>query len=234
MSRSHAQQVVNEADDLYVIREALRAAAKEKELPYGIPMPLGDSTLVVEPSYPFAEWLNAPEAAPSERIKLINEWYSHGKRCRIAIWDIDGKRVASARPAFHHVDFAMQTMACSDAWGIEQESKALQLLGTMIRHVHFKRYLLSGMFLDQSPRSGVYYLFRKLRPTLALAADPHGNMRVLAALCMHPIAYYQGSWAGAMCPTDDVIAHLTLMRGDEHMFWKRCNQHPAHTPEAGI
>ena len=43
-----------------------------------------------------------------------------------------------------------------------------------------------------------------------------------------------GSWAGAMVPTDDVIAHLSLMRGDEHMFWKRCNQHPSWRPEAGL
>lgn len=40
--------------------------------------------------------------------------------------------------------------------------------------------------------------------------------------------------AGAMCPTDDVIAHLSLMRGDEKMFWRRCNQHPAYRPEAGL
>jgi hypothetical protein len=51
---------------------------------------------------------------------------------------------------------------------------------------------------------------------------------------MHPIAYYEGSWAGAMCPTDDVIAHLMLMRGDEPMFWKRSSQHPATSPAAGL
>lgn len=32
----------------------------------------------------------------------------------------------------------------------------------------------------------------------------------------------------------DVIAHLALMRGDEHMFWKRSNQHPPYRPEAGL
>jgi hypothetical protein len=37
-----------------------------------------------------------------------------------------------------------------------------------------------------------------------------------------------------MCPTDDVIAHLALMRGDEAMFWRRCNQHPPYRPEAGL
>lgn len=59
-------------------------------------------------------------------------------------------------------------------------------------------------------------------------------MRILCCLCMRPIAYYADSWAGAMCPTDDVIAHLALMRGDEAMFWRRCNQHPPYRPEAGL
>jgi len=58
--------------------------------------------------------------------------------------------------------------------------------------------------------------------------------RVLAALCMHPIAYYEDSWAGGMPPTDDVIAHLMLMCGDEPMYWRRSNQHPSWRPEAGI
>ena len=42
------------------------------------------------------------------------------------------------------------------------------------------------------------------------------------------------SWAGAMCPTDDVLAHLMLMRGDEAMFWRRANQHAAIDPLAGL
>lgn len=90
------------------------------------------------------------------------------------------------------------------------------------------------MFAERSPRSGISYIFRRLRPTIALKAGKDDRMRCLAALCMHPIGYYDGSWAGAMCPTDDVIAHLMLMRGDEHMFWRRSNQHPAWSQFAGI
>lgn len=45
---------------------------------------------------------------------------------------------------------------------------------------------------------------------------------------------YGGTHAGAMCPTDDVLAHLLLMRGDERLFWSRANQHPANRPEAGL
>jgi hypothetical protein len=69
------------------------------------------------------------------------------------------------------------------------------------------------MFLETSRRSGVSYLFRRLKPTLAIK-----DGRALCALCLHPIGYYEGTWSGAMCPTDDIIAHLMLARGDEAMF----------------
>lgn len=97
-------------------------------------------------------------------------------------------------------------------------------------------YLLTGMFLERSPRSGLTYLFRKLRPTVVLDARNNDatRVRVLCTLCLHPIAYYEGSWAGAMTPTDDVVSHLMLMRGDEHMFWRRANQHGATHSEAGL
>lgn len=146
-------------------------------------------------------------------------------------------RGVEAEPAFHHIAMDLQTLGCADVWGIEQETNALALLQSMLRPRSFRQYLLTGMFLETSQRSGVTYLFRRLKPTVACAPDrKRGNdgMRVLACLCMHPIAYYAGSWAGAMCPTDDVVAHLSLMRADEHMFWKRCNQHPPYRPEAGL
>jgi hypothetical protein len=107
----------------------------------------------------------------------------------------------------------------------------------MLSHHNFRQYMLTGMFLEKSKRSGVIYMFRRLKPTVAIAASPgieSDHMRILACLCAHPIAYYAGSWAGAMVPTDDVIAHLAMMRGDERMFWARCNQHPPHRPEAGL
>jgi hypothetical protein len=108
----------------------------------------------------------------------------------------------------------------------------------MIRHRQMKQYVLTGMFMETSRRSGLAYIFRRLKPTVVLApsdrSDDSKPLRILACLCMHPIAYYAGSWAGGMCPTDDVIAHLSLMRGDEHMLWRRSNQHPPYLPEAGL
>jgi hypothetical protein len=129
----------------------------------------------------------------------------------------------------------LSTLGASDAWGLEQEHNAVQTLGTLIRHRQLKQYLLTGMFLEKSKRSHVSYLFRRLRPTIAISTrNGTANAKALCALCLHPIAYYDGSWAGAMTPTDDVIAALMLMRGDEHMLWKRANQHPISRKDAGV
>jgi hypothetical protein len=204
-------------------------------------MPLDDQRLVIEPTYPWAEALSGigkkPEAEEDRGWQLINKWYSGRHRCDILILrDPSGKIVHGKLPAFHHISHDLQTLGAADAWGLEQEHRALNLLGTLVRHRAMKQYVLTGMFLETSKRSGVTYLFRRLKPTIACAPgrDRKASMRILAALCMHPIAYYADSWAGAMCPTDDVIAHLMLMRADEHLFWKRANQHPPYRPEAGL
>lgn len=202
-------------------------------------MPLDGHRLIIEPTYPNAEKLMSIGARDHEDDgwSLVNIWHSRRLRCDIAILRSPEGKVSHAKvPAFHHISHDLQTLGASDAWGLEQEQRALRLLGDMVRHRQMKQYILTGMFLETSRRSGVTYLFRRLKPTIACAPgrDPSDSMRILAALCMHPIAYYADSWAGAMCPTDDVIAHLSLMRADEHMFWKRSNQHAPYRPEAGL
>lgn len=204
-------------------------------------MPLDGERLVIEPSYPNAEALTGMcgqkdvEYGPPPGF-LRNVFYSHKMRCRINVWqDFAGRVHWIADPAIHHFGHDLTTLACSEAWGLEQEGNAVQLLGTLVRHRQLKQYLLTGMFVEMSKRSGHTYIFRKLRPTVVLHRSA-GNepLRIMCCLCMHPIAYYAGSWAGAMCPTDDVIAHLMLMRADEPMFWRRSNQHAPGTPEAGL
>jgi hypothetical protein len=227
---------------MHGLRSALAQIGDEKAEWAGMPMPLSGERLIVEPTFPYAEALNligAPEPVPDDGTRIRNQWYSARDRCDILIMEKDGKIEWGRLPAFHHIRHDLRTMGCSSAWGIEQEGKAVQLLGTMLRHNAFKQYLLTGMFIERSRRSGVTYIFRKLKPTVALGAQaglPDGKlgMRILCTLCMHPIAYYEGSWAGAMCPTDDVVAHLSMMRGDEAMFWRRSNQHPPYRPEAGL
>lgn len=209
----------------------------------GIPMPMDDAPLVVEPSYPNAAGLMAigrpqsePDSDPAEWCVRSTFW-STWRHLDVAVVENlkTGKvrAIPAGRP--HSLDAVLLTLGCSDAWGVEQEARAVQTLGSLVRHRQFKQYMLTGTFLESSKRSGVTYLFRRLRPTVAIAKDPkRDRLRTLCGMCMHPIAYYQGTWAGAMCPTDDVIAHLMLMRGDEALFWRRCNQHAPDKPLAGL
>ncbi len=199
-------------------------------------MPMDGLRLVVEPTYPKAAELAAlgagageDEAVKAEKAKVRNIFWSWRWHCDIYVWNEGGRIEWGKVPRVHSLGMALETLTAADAWGIEQEHNAVQTLGGMIRHRQLKQYLLTGMFVESSRRSGVTYIFRRLRPTVAFK-----DGRILAALCLHPIAYYSGSWAGAMCPTDDVIAHLALMRGDEHMLWKRSNQHAPYRPEAGL
>lgn len=227
------------------LRHALKKIAHKTNEWAGIPMPLEGERLVIEPTYPNAEMLMAmgrAEAPPLDEeearvgeggFRLRNTFWSWSKRSYITVYEDDGKIQWSIRPGVHHLNLDLQALGCADAWGIEQESNAIHTLGTLIRHRQFKQYMLTGMFMEQSKRSGIHYLFRRLKPTVALRSKDD-DMKILCCLCMHPIGYYARSWAGAMVPTDDVISHLALMRGDEAMYWRRANQHPSWVPEAGL
>lgn len=230
-------------DRFALVRNMLRKVSQRDCEYAGIPMPLADETLVVEPSYPMPEQVVEILGAKMRRTdweppktdeKPRNVFWSAHYRMDIVVWDRgDGKVVAGIHRGNHKTDLMLRTMGCADAWGWEQETKAVELLGELVTPRQFKHYLMTGQFLETSKRSGVTYIFRRLRPTVAMSGRT-GDMRILCTLCLHPIAYYAGSHAGAMCPTDDVIAALMLMRGDEHMLWKRANQHPAGRPESAL
>lgn len=254
--------LVESFDNFSRHRRIIAAMAREAKEWAGIPMPLEGEQLVVEPSYKFAALFNGDEEEPvdvgdgqagpreseDDLYRVVNMWHSRRHRSTVAVAQNGRGRAQHVFGLSKQIDLDLRTLGCSEAWGVEQEHRALNLLGTMLNHRMFKAYLLTGMFLETSKRSGVVYLFRKLRPTIAIKAmtlrwrwssrpwleDGDGYMKPLAALCMHPIAYYADSWAGAMCPTDDVVAHLAMMRGDEVMFWRRCNQHDPFSKEAGL
>lgn len=248
-SQQAGMALLRTVDNFSDFRQFIGGIAEDKDEWAGIPMPLDDQDLVIHPRFPNADKLveisgarlradreEEARATVGEYAgwKFRNSFWSWHKRCDIIIWEKpDGKVTYGLRARANHLTEIIQTMGASVAWGIEQEQAALKLLGTMIRHHQFKMYLLTGTFMEYSARSRLHYVFRRLRPTVALH-EVEGRMKILCALCLHPIAYYAGTWAGAMCPTDDVIAHLALMRGDEPMLWRRANQHPAWRPEAGI
>lgn len=229
--------LLEEFDGFAGLRNGLRQIAQERGDWAGIPMPIEGLPLIIEPNFPKAGELASinrqePEPVPDD-CRQRNVFYSRHWRCDIVIYEEGGKIMHGKVPAVHGLNQIIRTLDAADAWGIEQEANAIQTLAGLVSHRLFKQYMLTGTFVERSRRSGLFYMFRRLRPTVALHTVKD-ELRILCALCLHPIAYYDGSWAGAMCPTDDVIAHLMMMRGDEHMFWKRSNQHPAYRPEAGL
>lgn len=214
----------------------------------GIPMPLPGCELVVEPRYPRAKDVMAmqaiidddaePTPEPPEDCTLINQWYSDRLRGTVVIArdHETGRRVWWVEPnASARNTFWLKVFVSMDAWDLERELRAMQLLQTLLSARMFKAYLLTGTFLETSPRSELVYLFRRMRPTVVLTPhNPDRQMTILCALCLHPIAFYAETFCGAMVPTDDVIAHLMLMRADEALFWRRANQHEPYEPEAGL
>lgn len=241
--------LVERFDNFAAMRNGLRRVARQKDEWAGIPMPISGMPIVIEPTYPRGEELakigqaEKPEPEPvpeADRVEIRNTWWSAKLQCEVWVYTTaDGRSHVMRVPGRRRLDLEVTTLGASAAWGIEQEANAVHTLGELLHHHAFKQYLLTGMFLETSKRSRLTYLFRKLRPTVVLdgrlsASEPDKPARVLATLCLHPIAYYEGSWAGAMCPTDDVIAHLMLMRGDEAMFWRRANQGQPGQPGSGI
>jgi hypothetical protein len=235
--REASLSLLEKFDGMAGLRNGLRAIASVKNEWAGIPMPLEGERLVIEPSYPKAAELMAigqgKDDEHDEPIKIRNSFFSSARQCIVHLIEEDGKVTFALEPAIHHFMMDLQTLGCADAWGIEQESNAVHTLAGLVRHRQFKQYMLTGMFIESSARSHLSYVFRRLKPTVALdVSGPSVNIR--CAMCLHPIGYYSGTWAGAMTPTDDVIAHLMMMRGDEPMFWRRANQIPAYLPQAGL
>lgn len=238
------------------VQRGMTRLAQQGDQWAGIPMPLNGENLVIEESYKFAEAMVTVGMAVSrpaverpsrtfvcsvsdvdetqQQEKIRNTFWSWHRRSDIIVHELNGTITWGLIPGVHHAYMDLHTMGCADAWSLDVELKALSTLRELTSHRQFRQYVLAGMFIESSQRSHVKYIFRRLRPTIALGKDRRGELKILCTLCLHPIAYYSGSWAGAMCPTDDVLAHLMLMRGDEPMFWRRANQHPSYRPEAGL
>jgi hypothetical protein len=216
----------------------------------GIPTLLPGLTLSLVDDHPWADRLAGAqtivdENEPKETVtcteddlkwQVVNAWYSR-KEQRTILIITDGEKFEIMRSSKHdHVrrlDLAFNTFKAHEAWLVETEMIAQQKLMTLIKPHLFNAYFLTGMFVETSKRSRLTYVFRRLRPTIVISWKG-GKGEPICTLCLHPIGYYDDSFAGSMCPTDEVIAHLMLMRGDEHLYWKRANQHEPWRPESGL
>jgi hypothetical protein len=204
----------------------------------GYPMPLPGASMTIHPNYPFAKIfektfpdVEEPEPEPEENEpeedagEVVNDWFCHylGRRVQI-VREKDGSYRTAQYLASNPVDRMARTLDACRVWSVAAEMRAIKKLRRHVSDAQWRAYVLTGTFAEGSLRSGTGYIFRRLRPTIAFSLS---TGRFLAALCSHPIGYYDDTWAGAMVPTDDLLSHLLLMRADEHYFWRISNQHPA-------
>lgn len=175
-----------------------------------------------------------------ERIR--NVFHCRRAQATVYVYELDGrvfhaKLMDSPDHSMARLNLWLHTIGASDAWDRKAEHTARIKLRKMLTERQWRHYDLTGSFLETSERSRLTYVFRRLRPTIAMSPRNrrgYDSMTCIAVLCMHPIGYYAKSWGGCLVPTDDVIAHLTFMRGDEAGYWGQANQHEPWRPEAGI
>ncbi len=236
------ERLLQGADDGWEgIRQAVIKLAGERGEWAGYPLPVADTKLVIEPRHPLHDTLHGATFSQEKEIdeddnRVVNSWRDR-RGWWVVLYRNEAGKVHSVvvpkNPEVTRMDLVLQTIGASQAWSVRAEFTALERLKTLVTPAAFRYYVLTGTFLETSPKSGVVYLFRKLRPTLALGSGT-GMLKCLAALCLHPIGFYERTYAGSMVPTDDVIAHLLMMRGDERRYWAKANQHAIYEPEAGV
>lgn len=237
--------------------EFFRDLAAARGMWAGVPSPVADFAFTLAPGY-----IDNPEQhagitevmdqrarpedddEPKEEpdVAVRNAWYSPRLGGTVILYDDPaGVRMLvdrSSRTPGPRAGMLMSTMGASTGWDPEAEWRAMNKLATLIPEHLMTMYRLTGAFMETSARSRVTYILRRCRPTLAVVPQVHGDpacsMRFLASLCLHPVGYYRGTFAGGMVPTDDVIAHLLMIRGDEHFLWRKAYQHAGHEAESGL
>lgn len=170
---------------------------------------------------------------------FVNEWIPSPRRV------VSYREKGKAKRMF--IDLAedrfqmyVKSLLCqAGAVDVMAEIKALAALTKRITKTQWECYMLGNAFPETSSRSGVTYIFRKGRPTIAMRCvrrpDGSGEDRhFLAALCSHPLGWYSSTHVGCYPPTDEVVANLLQMRADEHCFWKKSIQYGLQQVEAGI
>lgn len=84
-------KVIESFDNLAGLRNGLKAISEIKDYYCGIPMPLENEQLVVEPTYPHAKELMSKKSEENTEYKIRNSFYSTSKRCKIYV--IEKKKI---------------------------------------------------------------------------------------------------------------------------------------------
>lgn len=238
--------------------ERLQAHAFDQGHFEGAPRPVTGIRLRIADGHPLKEKLEAIQTGEAgafvcttedvdETITVRNRWWSHRLGTWVTTFTENGRPGFSVDPmetrgrAYKKAKMLLDTIGAAQQHDVRAELTAVARLGTLLKKGPFESYLTTGSFMERSTRSQAVYLFRRLRPTIVYQPgdDPgvpaaERNLIPTVALCLHPLGYYEDTFAGAMVPTDDVIAHLMLMRGDEHFFWRKANHHTLTDIRSGL
>ena len=120
---------------------------------------------------------------------------------------------------------------------LEAEEKAHELLKKHTTDYQYAMYKLTGTLIHDSEVSSTSYLIRRGFPTLVYDVEEHKgeiSLRFKLGLCAHAGGYHPGTFAGILCPTDNVVAHLLMLRADEDAFWKLSNIHLPISSRLGL
>lgn len=115
----------------------------------------------------------------------------------------------------------------------EAEEKARTKLESELTPIQIHCLKMTDMFVEKG-KSGVYYLLRRNRPTIAFRERDDGSTNYLCTLCLHPLGYYDRTWAGLMPPSDDLRVQLLMIRAKEHFYWRKAGQHPIDDYLSGV
>ncbi len=222
----------------------MQELAAERGHLFGYPLPDDRHKLVLAKRFPlqnmqgcsFADEGPRPNYADmnDEQIEFINSWET--PTGTVVMFREDGKVKHVKIREYRELsawEMKINTIGAAQNLSPFAEAKAMEKLQSMLSETMFTSYVMTGMFLETSKRSNVSYLFSRLRPTIAMS-NWNGKTTPMVALCLHSIGYYARTFCGVMCPTDDVISHLTLMRGDEHMFWRQSTHHKLEWATSGV
>lgn len=234
------------------VKEATNQLAESRGDWAGYPLPVAELPLRLAKSHPLYGTLDgvkldedgdmlrvSGEIEDDPEFEFVNMWYSRKKHGWVTVIRDRAtglshvSRDLEGYPA-HRLAVQIHTVIPAERWDLSAELTAQARLRHLVKPHLWEIYLMTGLLIETSRRSGLVYVFRRLRPTVVLRPDDRNGYRLLTTLCLHSLAYYAGSFCGALVPTDDVIAHLLLMRGDEPKFWAKANQHDPWSPLSGI
>ncbi len=205
--------------------------------------PLADLIAKMNPEQPRTFGMIAQEALDGKWV-INNSWVTarpwKGSYGRVFV--LKSKENGKCRklffphdPHLDRLDMATETMQRRASYALRQsEEQAQKRLFQELSEYQRNQYV-TGDFVFEKGRSGVGYLIRKNRPTLAMRQTSEGEPdHPLCALCLHPVAYYTETWAGVLPPSDEVLTHLLMIRQDERFYWRKANQIPLDQPTSGV